>query len=134
MLLNFFRTYTLVEKNKKQKNLFKTLDPTHPLRGKRQEQRLACDQLDFSTVCSRGSLVHEAVLPLMKMGLSSSINEVKIISNRHAQRPMTWVILGPVKLTMNTNYHNFITSISFDMLKHPCFFRMKLIVSWSTIF
>lgn len=54
-------------------------------------------------------------MPLtVKMGLPISVKEVKIVPHRHTQRPISQKIPDSVKLTIHTNYHQFVTKIEFS--------------------
>lgn len=51
---------------------------------------------------------------------SSHLKAVKIICRRHSQRPISWAVLDPSELTMNTNPHS-ILSLAFSVPGRHCF-------------
>lgn len=109
-------TYLLNENNNK-KRKFKIYYTIHLLNGNWDCIKTFCSACFLPAVPDS----HGMVLWIIKMGLPTSINIANIITRRHAHRPITRMIADSVKLTIKTNYHSFIASISFHRMKHPCF-------------
>lgn len=61
-------------------------------------------QLIFSNLYCSESPDKESVLPLVHIGLLISVETIKVIFHRHAQKLILQVILAAIKLTFNTNY------------------------------
>lgn len=59
-------------------------------------------QLAFSILLSSESLAEEMILAIVKIGLPMLTERIDVILHRHAQSPVSQVILASIRLTFST--------------------------------